>query len=40
MPDASTATSRPFPVTVAIADRVADLPAVQRVAPDTQPDKF
>jgi maleylacetoacetate isomerase len=29
-----------FPVTVAIADRVADLAAVKRVAPDTQADKF
>ena len=29
-----------FPVTVAIADRVADLPAVQRVAPETQADRF
>jgi maleylacetoacetate isomerase len=29
-----------FPVTVAIADRVADLPGVRRVAPDTQADKF
>jgi maleylacetoacetate isomerase/maleylpyruvate isomerase len=30
----------PYPVTVAIADRVAELPAVKRVAPDTQADKF
>jgi maleylacetoacetate isomerase len=30
----------PYPVTVAIADRVADLPAVKRVAPETQADKF
>lgn len=29
-----------YPVTVAIADRVAALPAVRRVAPETQPDKF
>ncbi len=29
-----------FPVTVAIADRVAELPAVRRVAPDTQADRF
>lgn len=29
-----------FPVTVAIADRVAELPAVRSVAPDTQADKF
>jgi maleylacetoacetate isomerase/maleylpyruvate isomerase len=29
-----------YPVTVAIADRAAALPAVQRVAPDTQADKF
>ncbi len=29
-----------FPLSVAIADRVADLPAVRSVAPDTQGDKF
>lgn len=29
-----------FPVTVAIADRVAELPAVRRVAPETQADRF
>jgi len=29
-----------FPISVAIADRVADLPTVKRVAPDTQADKF
>jgi maleylacetoacetate isomerase/maleylpyruvate isomerase len=29
-----------FPVTVAIADRAAALPEVQRVAPDTQADRF
>jgi len=29
-----------YPLTVAIADRVADLPAVQRVAPETQDDRF
>ena len=29
-----------FPISVAIADRVAELPAVKRVAPDTQADKF
>ena len=30
----------PYPLTVAIADRAAALPAFARVAPDTQPDKF
>ena len=40
MPAASTATLGAFPVTVAIADRVAELPAVRSVAPDTQADKF
>ncbi|HET7715027.1 MAG TPA: maleylacetoacetate isomerase [Bauldia sp.] len=29
-----------YPVSVAIADRLAELPAVRRVAPDTQADKF
>jgi maleylacetoacetate isomerase/maleylpyruvate isomerase len=29
-----------FPLSVAIADRVADLPAVRKVAPDTQADKL
>jgi len=29
-----------FPETVAIADRVADLPAVRRVSPETQADRF